>query len=292
MVLGGSGLAGTAIVERARARGMVVVSASRSSVDSRVDVADEAALRRLLDELAPRLIINAAAIVSVAACEAARASAWLVNARPASIIADHARTRPARVVHISTDHFYAGDGARAHVESEPVRLLNEYARTKYAAEAFALTHADTLVVRTNMAGLTSATGASFGEWALDVIRDDKAAILFADQYVSTLDVWSLAETVLDLAAGEGRGVLNVASSEVFSKAAFVTRLAATMGVRLTRARTGSVDVQAVRRPDSLGLDVSRAERLLGRRLPGLDEVVGAIVSRLDHAQGPAHALAI
>jgi hypothetical protein len=41
--------------------------------------------------------------------------------------------------------------------------------------------------------------------------------------------------------------------------------------------TGSVnDMKGVRRAESLGLDVSVAEQLLGRQLPGLDDVVGSL----------------
>ena len=290
-MLGDGGLAGTAIVEAARSRGLAVVGAARSSPDVRVDVGDAAALARLLETLRPAMIVNTVAVVSVAECEAAPDRAWRVNARPASIIAEHAAAAGARVVHVSTDHFYAGDGPRAHAEGEPVRLLNEYARSKYAAEAFALTHADTLVLRTNMVGLRSATGGSFGEWALDVIAHDRTATLFTDQYVSLLDVWSFAEALLDLAASPARGLVNLASSQVFSKAAFVARLAQALDRRLTQATLGSVGVQAVRRPDSLGLDVSRAEGLLGRSLPGLDAVVQALRERLAMSQGRDHALA-
>src|SRR5690606_27575501 len=107
-----------------------------------------------------------------------------------------------------------------------------------------LTHADTVVVRTNLIGLASATGGSFGEWAMRVIANDEAATLFEDQFVSILDVWSLAEGLLDLAQGEARGVVNLASSQVFSKAELVEAIAAAMGRALTRARRGSVQASA------------------------------------------------
>ena len=292
LVLGDGGLAGRAILQAARSRGMAAVGASRSSAERTLDVCDDDALRRTLDQVSPACIVNTVAIVSVAECERAPERAWRTNARPAAVIAERARHTGSRVVHISTDHFFSGDGQRRHGEDAPVRLLNDYARTKYAAEAFALTYADTVVLRANMVGLRSATGASFGEWALDVIDNDRPATLFGDQYVSMLDVWSFAEGVLDIAASSACGVVNLASSDVFSKAEFVTRLAAALGRRLTRARWGAVGEQAVARPDSLGLDVSRAEALLGRRLPGLDEVVAALALRHSSQEERRHALAL
>ena len=53
-------------------------------------------------------------------------------------------------------------------------------------------------------------------------------------------------------------------------------MAAALGRTLTRAQPGTVAAQAVARPDSLGLDVARAETILGRRLPSLGEVAARL----------------
>lgn len=271
LVLGATGLLGSAIMQAARRRGLEAVGAARRG-EIRLDVRDAASLADTVRELKPRLVVNAAALVSIPACEADPGEAWAVNARPAAVLAAVARQIGARVAHISTDHYYVGDGRTAHVEDAPVTLVNEYARSKYAAEALALTCPDTLVVRTNMIGLASAGGNAFGEWALGVIRRDAEATLFEDQFVSILDIWSLAEGVLDLAALDAVGTVNLASREVFSKADLVRAIAKAMGMPLTRAKGGTVQAVDIPRPDSLGLKVARAEALLGRRLPTLNAV--------------------
>lgn len=285
LVLGDTGLLGSAVVTEARRRGLDVTGASRRG-EVRLDIRDADSLAATIVELKPDLVVNTAALVSIPACEADPGAAWAVNARPAAVLAQAARQAGARVIHVSTDHYYLGDGRRPHLESDPVTLVNEYARSKYAAEALALAHADTLVLRTNMIGLSSAGGASFGEWALGVIRDDAPATLFEDAFVSILDVWSLAEGLLDLAETDRRGVLNLAAREVFSKADLVRAVAGKLGATLTRAVSGSVQASSVARPDSLGLDVGAAEAVLGRRLPTLDAVAARFARE---AEG--HALA-
>jgi len=280
LVLGGEGLLGGRIVAAARRRGIETVSTSRTAPVS-VDLTDLAALSACLHSLAPRTILNCAALADVAACERDPARAFAVNARPVSLLADYAARTGARLAHISTDHFFSGDGRRPHTEADPVRLLNDYARTKYAAEAFALTAPGALVLRTNFLGWPSATGRSLAEWALQVVETQAPADLYADQFVSCLDVWSLAEAVLDLLDAGAEGRLNVGAREVFSKAEFVLALARRLGRDLPNARLTSVAAAGVRRPDSLGLDVSRAEALLGRPFPGLDEVVDSLARHRD-----------
>jgi dTDP-4-dehydrorhamnose reductase len=279
LVLGGTGLAGRAIVTAARTRGLNVVTLARSG-DISVDIRDQTALHRALDEIGARIVINAAAIVSAPQCEENPADAWQVNARPAAIVAEHGRAVGRRTLHISTDHFYCGDGARRHAETDPIRLVNEYARTKYAAEAFALTQADALVLRTNFVGWPSPRGTSFAEWAMNVVETNPAADLFDDQFVSSLDVWTLAEAMIDLALGKAVGVMNLAASEVFSKARFVEELARQSGRPVTNTRRASVAEQSTVRADSLGLDVSLAESILGHTLPDLEGVVASLIAHL------------
>jgi len=279
LVLGATGLLGAVVCEAAISRGLAVIAAARSG-PACVDIRNEAQLIALLQGYRPDWIVNAAAEVSVEACERDPAGAWMVNARPAAVLAAYAHSAGARLVQVSTDHFFHGDGAARHDEAAPVTLLNDYARSKFAAEALALTDPSALVLRTNMVGIRSRHGGSFGEWARRLIETDGEGVLFADQYVSLLDVWSLADALLDLAATPATGVLNLGSREVFSKEGFVLALAAALGRTLTRAKAGSSASLVVPRPDSLGLDVSRAETWLGRPLPNLHQVVHSLAVRI------------
>jgi len=279
LVLGGTGLAGRAIMAAAQKRRLTALTLARGG-DLAIDIRNAAALREALSQTAPKAIVNAAAMVSIPACEHDPATAWIVNARPAALLADYARETRSRLVHISTDHYYTGDGRRRHGEADPVRLVNDYARVKYAAEGFALTAPRALVLRTNFVGWPSATGGSLAEWAMQVIEGDLPADLYDDQFVSCLDVWTLADCVLDLAFGDAAGLLNLGAGEVFSKADFVLALAKGLNRPLSRAKIGKVGAQATPRADSLGLDVSRAEGILGRSLPTLDVVIAKLLFHL------------
>ncbi|MEQ9327037.1 MAG: hypothetical protein RJQ21_07055, partial [Rhodospirillales bacterium] len=77
----------------------------------------------------------------------------------------------------------------------------------------------------------------------------------------------------DLLEAGARGLYNLASRDVFSKKALLGGIAAAIGHPLDHAATGSVRSLAVRRADSLGLDVVQAETALGHALPGLAGVI-------------------
>ena len=278
LVLGATGMVGQAVVAAARERGLEVVGVARSGADIAADLTVDDELRDAVERVRPRVVINAAALVNHTVAEDDPALAYRLNARLVGVLAEAARSVGARLVHVSTDQFWTGDGDAKHPEDAPVRLLNEYARSKLAGETFALTAPDALVVRTNVTGLRhDQARPTFIEWVFAALHADDELTLFDDFYTSTMAAEHLAQALLDLADTSERGLLNVASSEVSSKATFIGAIADALGRALPPHKLASVRGLWPPRAESLGLDVARAERLLGRALPDLATTAGALV---------------
>lgn len=275
LVIGGTGMLGRALMTALVGQGREAAAVARTDADYCLDIGDAAALTELLERLRPKVVINAAAMVDLRRCETEPAASWIINARPAAVIAAWSRGREAtRFVQISTDHFYVGDGACAHDEAAPITLVNDYARSKYAAEAFARLDPTALVLRTAIIGPLGREGrASFVEWVQRALRQRQPMTLFTDAYFSPIHVADFARACLDLIEGGNSGVLNLAGRQVVSKAAFIRSMAAAMGVNLDWAQEGSVSALVPQRGDSLGLDVTAAEQVLGYALPSLDATI-------------------
>ncbi len=279
LVLGATGMLGQAMLAEAATRGQRAIGAARRGTDITCDLADASALEALFAAAEPAIVVNCAALTDLARCEADPAAAFAVNARPLALLAECCRAHSARLIQVSTDHFFTGDGRTAHDEAAPPRLVNDYASSKFAGEAFALSLPDALVLRTNITGLRGwADRPTFAEWLMSAIERDEALTLFDDYFTSTLDSRSFARACFDLLQGRASGLLNLASSQIASKLEFALALAARMDRKLSRAQAGSVRGLFPRRAESAGLDVRRAETILGRRLPDLSEVVDALVT--------------
>jgi dTDP-4-dehydrorhamnose reductase len=222
-------------------------------------------------------------MVSLAKCEEKPDYAYLINARSASIISEIAFKNGIYFIQISTDHYYTGDSNLKHTEEHPIRLINEYARTKYAAERFALTSPNTLVVRTNIVGFRNKfKDPTFVEWAIQNIENDSQMTLFDDYFTSSIHVTLFSSALLDIIDKNYTGVLNLASRDVFSKKTFICALAKKMGYPLTNVKEGSVfDARDISRAESLGLDVEKAETILSYELPTLDDVITSIVEEYE-----------
>lgn len=288
LVTGDTGLLGRALVDLCRRRGLVVIGASRNSRELACDIADDASVARLLDRARPAVVVNTAALTNIDRCDADPVSAWQINARAVAFLAHRCRERDARLVQISTDHYFVGSGPERHDENAPVTLVNEYARCKYAGEAFALANADSLVVRTNFTGRRGVPGEpTLLEWLFDAAVSRRPVTLFADVFVSTIDVGAAARGILDLVDRRVVGVVNLASREVFSKKTLLERVAVAIGHPLTAVKSGGVSGLRTRRATNLGLDVRRAEGLLNYRLPGLADVVTSLAREFQPAAGEA-----
>jgi dTDP-4-dehydrorhamnose reductase len=266
-------------------RGYDTKPAARHNAPVCLDVTVDAQLLESLETIAPDVIINCSALVDVDACEADPGLAWRCNARPLGLLGAWAQKHNAALLHISTDQYYVDGNDQAHDEAAPVSLVNEYARTKYAGEALALTAPQALVLRTAIVGIRGWDRPTFAEWAIDIVEGDKPVVLFADAYTSSINVPAFADAALDLLEGGARGLYNLAASEVYSKEAFVRELATQFGKPLTRATVGSVKSLPTRRANCLGLDVRRAQAQLGRSLPSLSQVVASVLAQ--HRNGGA-----
>lgn len=275
LILGSTGLLGQSLMKEIKSRGIEVTGVARSNADVCFDITDDNTLISFIKKNRFSIIINTCAIVNHKLCEQNNALAYQVNSRPSAILANLAKENNAYYVYISTDGYYSGDRDYKHTEEHDIKLFNEYARTKYCGEVFTLTNPDSLVIRTNIVGFRGkADQPTFVEWVINSLTNNVEMTLFNDYYTSSISVTQFAKALCDLLPKKISGILNLACSQVSTKLQFINKLAKEFNLNLNNAKEGTVNSLAGSfRPDSLGLDTSKAEKLLGYALPNLDEVI-------------------
>jgi dTDP-4-dehydrorhamnose reductase len=126
---------------------------------SDLDITDADAVRAAVG--GHDIVLNAAAWTDVDGAEADEADATAVNGSAVALLASACATTGARLVHLSTDYVFAGDGTSPYPEDAPTAPLNAYGRSKLAGERAVLEILpdDGFVVRT--AWLYGAHGRNF-----------------------------------------------------------------------------------------------------------------------------------
>jgi len=101
---------------------------------SAVDLTDPDALRRAVDEVAPALIVNAAAYTDVDGAEDEPEAAAAINAHAPQVLAEAAQSVGGWLVHYSTDYVFDGTKTTPYREADPPNPVNVYGRTKRKGE--------------------------------------------------------------------------------------------------------------------------------------------------------------
>lgn len=278
LLLGSTGLAGSAINRYLNTLGIDTIGVARKKANINIDLTDEVALSDLLISVDHDAVINAAALVDIKECEINPLEGWKINSSIVSVLAKWSNEENIPLLHISTDHYYPYGNKNAHKENDRIFLLNNYAKQKYAAEAFALTSKNALVLRTSIIGWGTKDRQTLIDWAYKSLVEGKVINLFSDSYTSSLDVNSFAYYCVELfIMKKYRGILNLASSEVYSKEDLIRKLANRFSLSHDQCISASIKDNLSNRPNCLGLDVSKVENILNKSMPSLSEILDKLV---------------
>jgi len=129
LLLGNNGQIGHELQRSLRPLGTVVAVGRE-----RADLTRPATLRAVVDEVAPDVIVNAAAYTDVDRAEEETERAWQINAEAPGVLADAAARCGAWLVHYSTDYVFDGTARRPYREDDRPVPLNAYGRTKLGGE--------------------------------------------------------------------------------------------------------------------------------------------------------------
>jgi dTDP-4-dehydrorhamnose reductase len=91
-------------------------------------------VRRIIREVRPNLIVNAAAYTAVDQAERDEAAARAINADAPAVMAEEAKRIGATLVHYSTDYVFDGSKKSPYGETDPTNPLNVYGQTKLEGE--------------------------------------------------------------------------------------------------------------------------------------------------------------
>jgi dTDP-4-dehydrorhamnose reductase len=152
LITGSNGMLGTDLVNLLKSR-EASLEHNPEVIEAPHEVLDITLEDRVSDYIfthTPDIIVNCAAFTNVDKCETEREAAFSVNALGPKYLASAAKKCGARVIQISTDFVFDGNGNRPYTEEDQTNPLSEYGRTKLEGERSIQNHCDSyLIVRTS-----------------------------------------------------------------------------------------------------------------------------------------------
>lgn len=247
------------------------------------DLADLDGLAATVRQLAPDLIVNAAAYTAVDKAESEESLAARINAEAPGVLAREAAALGAWLIHYSTDYVFDGSGQSKWQEDTPTGPLSVYGRSKLDGErAIAASGARAVVLRTSW--VYAARGHNFAKTMLRLAAERDALNVVADQFGAPTG----AELIADVTAHIIRQVTNQKDSDSLAGtyhlaasgetswhgfAQFVMAYASQKGIALKVAaeQIGAISTEAypvpAPRPRNSRLDLGKLQSTFKLKMP-------------------------
>lgn len=170
-----------------------------------LDIADMGALSSLFDEEKFDAVINCAAFTNVNACETEREIAFKANALGPRNLAIVCEKSGAKLIHVSTDYVFSGNGNKPYVEWDLCAPQSAYGSSKELGEEYIKQFCKKyFIVRT--AWLYGYYGKNFVKTMMNIARDKGACRVVCDQRGNPTNACDLAHHLLKLVTSEEYGI--------------------------------------------------------------------------------------
>ncbi|MCM1121733.1 MAG: dTDP-4-dehydrorhamnose reductase [Eubacterium sp.] len=178
-------------------------------VNTDVGELDITKVDRVMDfvrQIRPYAIINCAAYTAVEACENEEDLAFRINAIGPRNLSIAASETGAKLMHVSTDYVFDGNGNRPYREMDPVGPQGAYGRTKLAGENFVKEFSDRhYIVRT---AWLYGDGKNFVKTMLRLSETHEKVRVVKDQVGSPTSAAELAKAIAYLLPTENYGLFH------------------------------------------------------------------------------------
>jgi len=193
-----------------------------------LDITDTAAVLRFVEQARPDVIINCAAMTNVDGCETMFDTAMKVNAIGPRNLGQAAASVGAKLIHVSTDYVFAGNGTTPYCEWDPTAPNTVYGKSKALGEQYAMAQCPkTFVVRT--AWLYGYVGNNFVKTMLRLGAERDRLTVVSDQRGNPTSANDLAYHLLKLALTDEYGVYHCTNEGECSWYDFACRIMAKGG---------------------------------------------------------------
>jgi dTDP-4-dehydrorhamnose reductase len=239
-----------------------------------LDITNHSRSKKIINQFAPDVLVNAASYTHVDDCERNREFCWQVNVKGVENLANLARRYDFHFIHYSTDYVFDGKKGPYSEEDRPVPL-GYYAKSKLASEnVLRQIGCSFTIIRTCVIyGTGREVKKNFFLWTLESLMNEKNIRVVTDQYNNPTLAEDLAlgsSVIIDQAA---LGLYNLAGKDYVNRFDFARAVALRFDLNpalILPIKTAQLK-QLAERPLMGGLKIDLAREKLGYNPRSIDE---------------------
>lgn len=208
-VTGVKGQLGYDVVRELEKRGLTAIGVDIEEMD----ITDAASVDKVITEANPDAVIHCAAYTAVDAAEDNEAICRKVNADGPRNIARTCKKLGIKMIQISTDYVFNGEGEKPWEPGDPVGPKTVYGQTKYEGEVAVQEELDDFFI-VRIAWAFGKNGKNFVKTMLRLAETHDTLTVVADQYGSPTYTYDLARLLVDMIQTDKYGIYH-ATNEGF-----------------------------------------------------------------------------
>lgn len=294
LITGSNGLLGQYLVQRlsalpeyeviATGRGANRLRRQEGYKYESVNLADEAAVKGLIERSQPGVIIHAGAMTQADDCERNKDACWMVNVTATRYLLQGAERTGAFFLFLSTDFVFDGlDGP--YKEDDPVNPVNYYGASKAAAER--------IVKQSKAAWAIARTVLVYGvaddprrsniiTWVKSNLEQKKKLKVVNDQWRTPTLVQDLAEGCKLIIDKRAEGIFHLSGKDMLTPYDMAVQVAGYLDLetKLLEKVDGSSFKQPAKRPAKTGFVIEKAETELGYSPHSFEDGLKIVVEQL------------
>jgi dTDP-4-dehydrorhamnose reductase len=242
------------------------------------DITDVRAIPALLDKFKPDVVVYAAGLTDVDACESNEGLAQKIHSEAPKILSSACLRNNIKFVLISTDHLWDGNNSMMQ-EDDPLQPVNVYGRTKAHGErCVTATNSSSLIIRTNFFGKGLPWRKSISDWMIEKLLSGDLLHGFADSFFTPISLYHLVRVIVGLVESDARGTYHVAGRDRLSKYAFALKISELLSLPKDRVVATSLKKAKLiaPRPMDLSLCTDKITKQFGTPMPSIDEGIDTL----------------
>lgn len=248
LVTGVKGQLGFDVVRELQKRGHEAVGVD---IDE-MDITDAAAVERIMTKTQPEAVIHCSAYTAVDRAEEDTEICRRVNVDGTENIAKICKKLDCKMLYLSTDYIFSGDGERPWEPDDEASPLNAYGQSKYDGELALRKYVEKYFI-VRISWVFGINGNNFIKTMLRLGRENGAVKVVDDQIGSPTYTYDLARLLVDMIESDRYGAYHATNEGICSWYEFageIFRAAGMNDVSVTPVKSGEFPVKAKRPKNS------------------------------------------
>lgn len=245
-----------------------------------MDITDKISVEKVIGEAAPDVVVHCAAYTAVDAAEDNEALCRRVNAGGTRNIAEVCKKLDCKMVYISTDYVFDGQGTRPWEPDDERHPLNVYGQTKYEGElAVQENLSKYFIVR--IAWVFGKNGKNFVKTMLKLAETHDKLTVVNDQFGSPTYTYDLARLLVDMIQTDKYGIYHATNEGICTWYEFACEIFRQAGVKIEVTPVPASEYPAkAKRPENSRLDKSKLTENGFERLPSWQDALGRYLKEI------------